>query len=409
MTLRKLISLFVMGTLTVSALGACSNRNNAEEKVRMEFFQYKSEARGTFNHLIEKFEKENPTIDVVQLNPPDAETVLRTRVVKRDMPDVIGIGGNSTFAILAQSGVLKEVSNKNLENVQPAYTNILQDVTELEKVYGVPYAANASPVIYNKSIFNNLGLEIPKTWDELIDVSEKIKAAGITPFYFTLKDAWTTLPAYNALVANTQDEDFFQQRKKDRVTFQQSYGEATEKFLTLLNYGHKSQYGKGYSDGNVAFARGEAAMYLQGIAAIPEIQKSNPDIKLGTFPYPVTNMQNESKVVSGVDLLLAQSVTTEHPKEAQAFINFLMREENAKEYLKEQNAFSTIKGVFPEDPALAGLLENFKRGLIVDYPDHYIPPAMRIENLLQQLAHDKDKADFLEKLDQEWNKVQERN
>ena len=35
--------------------------------------------------------------------------------------------------------------------------------------------------MYNKKVYEKLGLSIPKTWDEFISNSEKIKAAGIVP------------------------------------------------------------------------------------------------------------------------------------------------------------------------------------------------------------------------------------
>ena len=57
------------------------------------------------------------------------------------------------------------------------------------KIYGIPYATNADGVIYNKDIFNELGLQIPKTWDEFVDVSNKIKDSGKLPLYLTLKDS----------------------------------------------------------------------------------------------------------------------------------------------------------------------------------------------------------------------------
>lgn len=410
--------LIVFGNLIVSMillfLVGCKaeevdEKDSSSGKVKIEFFHYKSEAKDTFDKLIAKFEKENPNIDVVNVNPPDAETVLKTRVAKRDIPDIVAIGANSTFAELSKAGVFVDVTNApELDSIQPAYIDMLRDVTGLEKVYAIPYAANADGIIYNKTIFNELGLTVPKTWDELIDVAEKVKAAGKTPFYFTFKDAWTTLPAYNALAANTQGENFFDQLNDGKTTFQKGYKEATEKFVQLLEYGHKDNFGKGYADGNVAFAKGESAMYLQGIWAIPEIRKANPDIELGVFPYPATNDPENTKLVSGVDLLLAISKTSKHPEEARKFVNFLLDPENAKFYLSEQNAFSAIKGITQDDPALDGLKESFEKGALVDFPDHYIPIAVGLEKLLQQLTHDKDVEKFLKNLDTEWEKVQGR-
>ncbi len=46
-------------------------------------------------------------------------------------------------------------------------------------------------MIYNKEIFAKYGIEVPKTWDELIAACDKLKAAGVAPFYATLKDNWT--------------------------------------------------------------------------------------------------------------------------------------------------------------------------------------------------------------------------
>ncbi|WP_299092826.1 extracellular solute-binding protein [uncultured Metabacillus sp.] len=409
--MKKVVVFILASFLVVSGLAGCASRSadDAEGKVKIEFFQYKSEAKATFDELIKKFEMENPGIDVVQSNPPDAETVLKMRVVKREIPDVMGIGANFTFANLANAQIFEDVTNNDLlKDIQPAYIQMLKDVSGLEKVYAVPFAANASSVIYNKDMFKELGIEVPTTWDEFIEAAETIKAAGKIPFYFTFKDAWTTLPSYNALAANTQGGQFFKELKKEHTTFAESHKEAAGKFMQLMEYGHKDQYGKAYSDGNIAFANGKAAMYLQGIWAIPEIKKANPDINLGVFPYPVTDVPGESKLVSGVDLLLAFSSRSEHPEEAKKFVEFLLADENMKTYINQQNAFSARKGVIQEDPVLEGLKPSFEKGALLDFPDHYVPIAVGLDKQLQVLAHNKDVNQFLKTLDKEWTKVQER-
>ena len=407
--MKKSISLVATGMIALSVLAGCGSKDEASSssngKVKIEFFQYKSEAKGTFDELINKFEKENPTIDVVQSQPPDAITVLKTRVAKRDLPDVIGMGGDVSYAEISKAGAFKDVSKDSaLNDVQPAYVGMLKDISKQEKVYGIPYAANADAVIYNKTIFKDLGIEVPTTWDEFIAAAEKVKAAGKIPFYFTFKDAWTALPAYNVLAANTQGENFFKDLDKGKTTFLKRHKEATEKLLTLLKYGHKDQLGKAYNDGNVAFAKGESAMYLQGIWAIPEIKKANPTIDLGVFPYPI----NDSKVVSGVDLLLAQSATSKHPKEAKKFIDFLLSDENMKTYLTEQNAFAAKKGVVQEAPELEGLKASFDKGNVVDFPDHYVPTAVALDKQLQVLTQKKNVGEYLKTLDSEWEKVADR-
>lgn len=413
MVSKKLFSIVLTGIMASSLFAGCSSKSSqnstADGKVQIEFLQYKPEAKGTFDKLIEKFEAENPNIKVVQSNPPEATTVLRTRVSKKDVPDVIGIGADTTFADISKSGVFEDMTDSSqVKNIQPAYIKIAKEVSKTDKVYGIPYAANADAVIYNKKMFTELGLTIPKTWDEFMALNDKIKAAGKVPFYLTLKDSWTTLPSFNVLAGNTQGDSFFADLDAGKAAFKENYKEAANKYVQLMQYGQEDIFGKTYSDGNVAFAKGESVMYLQGIWAIPEIKKANPDIDLGVFPYPVTNDQSKTKAVSGVDLLLSLSKTSKHSEEAKEFIDFLLKEENAKTYINEQKCFSAITGITQEDSTLDGLKEVFKNGALVDFPDHSIPPALSIDRELQTLAKSKDVDKFLTNLDTQWNNSQSR-
>ena len=407
--MKKMILLLATSVLSVALLAGCNGSDSKNGEVKVEFFQYKAEAIPTFAKLIDKFEEENPLIKIEQVSPPEAEIVLRTRVMKREVPDIIAIGANNNYRDLAEAGVYRDMTNDdNLDKVQPAYLKMMRDITGLEEIYGVPYAANAVGVIYNKTIFKELGLEVPTTWDEFIAVAEKVKESGQIPIYFTFKDAWTTLPAFNALAANTQGDDFYDELNKGNILAGTRYKETAEKFVQLLDYGHKNQLGLAYNDGNTAFANGKSAMYLQGIWAIPEIKKANPAIDLGVFPYPVTNTPGESKLVSGVDLMLSAGASSKHPEEAQKFIDFLLQEENLKIYIEEQNSFPALKGVLQEEPSLAGLAESFEQGALVDFPDHYLPVGVPVDKYLQTLAQNKNVEAFLNSVQKDWEKVEDR-
>jgi raffinose/stachyose/melibiose transport system substrate-binding protein len=409
--MKKTIALVAASVLSVSMLSACGNSESAsgDGTVKIEFFHHKREGMETINKLIEKFEEENPDIDVEQASPPEPSTVLRTRLSKNDVPDIIGVGGDMTYSDLSHAGLLTDLSNDPLiEKVQPAYVQMLKDVSGLEEVFAVPFATNAVGVIYNLAIFEELGLEVPQTWDEFIAVAEKVQDAGKIPFYHTYKDAWTTLPSFNALAANTQGEDFYSELNEGNVLAGERYKEAAEKMVQLAEFGHKNQQGVGYNDGNTAFANGEAAMYLQGVWALPEIKKANPDIQLGVFPFPATNNPEEIKLVSGVDLLFAPSAASKHPEEVKKFIEFMTEDENAKQYIQEQNAFSALNGITQDDPTVEGLKASFEKGVLTDFPDHYIPTGVAPEKSLQTLALEKDVDAFLEKIQKDWEKVQSR-
>ncbi|MGZ7443350.1 ABC transporter substrate-binding protein [Paenibacillus sp. TH7-28] len=418
--MKKIIAPVLTGLLAVSLLSACGNGSGNDtgaaagqtsggssgKKVEIEFFQNKTEAKATFDKLIAKFNEANPDIKVTQVNPPDAETVLKTRAAKKDIPDVVGIGATDTFKTLAAGGMFKDFTDDPLvQTIQPAYIKMLNDLTGSAELNGIPFSANASGVIYNKTIFKESGVEVPKTWDEFIAVAEKFKAEGINAFYLTYKDSWTTLVPFNALEPSIAGTDIFKQRQEGTVKFADTLKEVAEKQLKLLDYGQKDIFGKGYNDGNTAFAKGESAMYLQGVWAIPEIQKANPSIELGVFPLPATNDPAQNKVISGVDTLLTVSKNTKHPEEAMKFIQFLLQPDNVKQYIDEQKAFPAITGVTQDDPIMDGFKEAFTAGQISDFADHYVPGAIKLDSLIQGFLQKKDAGAYLNQLDTEWDKV----
>ena len=390
-------------TAVKSDSSAATTKTVSTEKVEIEFFQYKKEAIETFDALIAKFTAANPNITVVQSCPPEAGTVIKTRVTDGDVPDIVAVGADNTYSDLAKAGIFEDLTNSaEISQVQPAYVQIIKDVSGLDKVFAIPYATNANAIIYNKTIFKDQGIAVPTTWEELIAASKKLKAANITPFYFTFGDSWTTLPAFNVLAANTSGADFFTKLKAGETTFTAGYNEALVKFQELLTYGNDDILGKTYADGNAAFANGESAMYCQGIWAIAEIQKANPDIDLGIFPYPVGN---PAKVVSGVDLLFSVSASSSDAKKAASmqFIDFLMSQEIASQYIADQKCFSAVIGVTQDNPTLDGIKDAVAKGNLIDFPDHYIPASMTIDKTLQAFASSQDIAATLKEMDTGWN------
>lgn len=396
--------------LLISPLAGCGGHSEKEAgKVQLEFFQNKPEAKESFDKLILKFNESHPGMTVRQVNPPDAETVLKTRVVKNDIPDIIGLGATDTYSILAQSDIFTDLSQSELlDSVDTNYITMLQDITGMTKVTGVPYATNANGIIYNKDIFKEMGLTVPETWDELIATAEKLKGNGKTAFYFTYKDDWQTSLPFNALAPNIVGIDFFKELREEQVKFQDKYQEVAEKQLKLMDYGHGDNFGKNYADGNRAFAKGEAAMYIQGSWAIPEIRKTNPDLNMGFFPFPTGNDPDQIRLVSGVDTLLTIAEDSDNKKEAEEFIAFLLQPENIGQYIKEQTAFSAVKGVEQDDAAVAELQPYIKSGKVVDFADHYIPSAVQLNSIVQSFLQKRDVDSYLKTLDTEWEKVANR-
>ena len=412
-TKKLLISaISISSLLLLAACGNGSTNDTAEGKegdgVTLELFSNKGENIDTLESLIAKFEDENPGVNIELESPPEAETVLKTRLTKNEVPDIMAIGGNATFGELAKAGVLADLTDTNLlDTVQPAYLDMSNKLvgTEVDGNFGVPYATNANGVLINQDKLDELGLAIPKTYAEFIAALEIAKEKGEVPILFTLKDAWTVLPVWNGLGGNLAPENFAELKTAGDASFVKDYAEVADKIAELVKYGEGDIFGLGYDDGNKQFANGEGLFYIQGNWAIPEILKNNPDANINFMALPSSDDQAQNKLVSGIDVMLAVSEASEHKEEAMKFVEFMVSEEVASQYINEQKAFSAIQGVLQEDPTFANIKVFFEDGNIDSFPDHFYPAGMGAENIIQGYLIDGDEGAFLKSMDSEWDKV----
>lgn len=406
---KRIITTIITSALMTAFFTGCSNNEGKNEDItEIMFFSNKIEAVGTYNKLVEKFEAENPNIRVTISAPPDATTVLKTKLVKGDVPDIISMSADRSYADFVEANILEDLDGLvDIDKINPVYNKMMKDleIEDKQGIYGVPYALNASGVIYNKDIFKELNLEIPKTWDEFLSVAQKVKDEQIIPFYMTYKEAWTTLPAWNTVSSTLVSSEIFDKVNKREITFSEIYDETTDKILELLEFGHSDNFGVGYNDGNIAFAKGESAMYLQGSYAIPSILTVNENLNLGMFALPATNNVENNKLVSGVDVYFSIPKDAKNKEESIKFINFLLEEENSQLYIEEQCAFSAVKGVEQNDIMFEAFKPYFEENKVVDFQDHFYPAELPAGDMIQTYLIDQNKEKFLTNFQKEWLKA----
>lgn len=385
---------------------------SAGQDETVEFFQNKPEAVDTFDELIDRFMDENPEIELEQNQQPEANTVLMTRLASNEFPPVISINADATYGELAESGVLATWDDSEVvSRVQDSYIEMTQLLAEdMDNIYGIPLSTNANGLLYNKDVFDEHGVDVPETWTELIEAAEKFESEGQQAFFHAFGDAWTTMPAWNALAGNIQPDDFPEKLRNGETTFSEHYREPAEKLLELLEYGGDDDFGYTYPDGNQALANGDAAMLIQGNWAIGEVLDANPDARIGITALPVHDSADENELISGVDSILALSAeATEFEREVgRDFIDFLTRDDNLEYYIQQQSLFSATDGVFQDDDILQGVQEFFEEDRLTYFPDHYYPPEMAFDEMVIGFLQDGDVDQFLEDLDDEYETVTNR-
>lgn len=399
------ISLVLAGAmLAVSTLSACGNGEKAG-KVEIELVQYKPEAVEAFEALEERFNATHDDIHLTIESPNDAMTILKTRFIREDAPDIIGIGGDVNFSSFIDSDMLMDISDyEGLEDIKQSYKDIDKalEYVPTEGVYAVPYMANAAGILYNREMFQEHGWEIPSTWDELLTLCEQIQSEGVLPFYFGFKEIWTTLAPWNAIAVGLVEPTVCRQVNQGDTTFTEEYREVAEKMLEILPYGPDDPFAYDYNGACTAFANGEAAMYPIGSYAVSQIKSVNPDMDIDSFVFPVNEKEEDNVLNSGVDLQFSVMADCENKEAAYEVLDFLLQDESIQLYLDNQSAVPCKEGDFELPSMLNGMKSYIEQDRMADYQDHYYPTEMAVDAQIQTFLMKKDVDAFLAKFDKDW-------
>ncbi len=407
-TFQKAATSVLLSFLALS-LSGCGNAEQSSIP-EIEILSYKREAVDVMNEIEDLF---NSTHDDVRLkisSPNEAMTILKTRLIRDDYPDIVAIGGDINYSNFLDADLFMDISDlPALSDVKPGYLDIDKqlELVEKEGTYALPYVANAAGILYNKDLFDQYNWKIPATWDEFIQLCQDIQSKGLTPLYFGYKDTWTTLAPWNALTVDLVDADICAQVNKNEAAFADAYKDVARKQKELLKYCQPNPYAYSYTDAATAFANGEAVMWPIGSYAISQVQSVNPDMNIDSFVMPGSNVPEENILNSGIDVQFSVLENCPDKEAAYEVLDFLYSDEVLNMYLEDQGGIATKKGDFPIMEYLKGMETYILSGQVADYQDHHYPTEMAVDAMIQTyLLDEKEDAleTFLNKFDSDWQR-----
>lgn len=399
-----------------AGLAGCGN--STAGTVTLDFFQFKAEAADWFTAKAREFEKTHPNIKINVNNSSDATTDLRTRLVKNREPDVITINGDINYGMLAEAGVFHDFTDDEIvDKLNPGMVKIAKSLVQTEdqskkRLYAIPYAGNASGYIINADVWEAAGEDPdnpPQTWSEFIALLKRFKAKGITPIEASTADPWTLQAPLSSLNSTLVPESEYSKLKDGSKTFSDLWSTVSDELIEIYqNYAQKNP-AVTYQQATQDLAGGKAAILPLGTYAIPQVRLINKKANLRFAQMPATDNVKEQQLTAGDDVMLTMGAHTKHEKEAREFVDFLMSEENVKDYSKQQSAFTPYKDTYVGDDALNGVLSFYKAGKLTDFCDHYVPASINIAGFLQTLIQTGNKDKFLNSMQSEYDKIEARN
>ncbi|WP_436073558.1 ABC transporter substrate-binding protein [Devosia sp. LjRoot3] len=331
----------------------------------------------TAEALVAAFESANPDVNIeIETRPGGGEgdNIIKTRLSTQTMADVFIYNSGSLFQAINPQQTLVDLT------AEPFMADVLdsfkQTVTAPDgTVRGVPYGtAMGGGIYYHIPTYNELGLSVPKTWDEFMANNEAIKAAGKVPVIQTYRDTWTSqlfvlADFYNVSAAQP---DFAAQYTAGQAKFATSKAAIAgfERLEATAKAGYfNADFGAAsYEDGIRMIANGEGAHYPMLTFAITAIIDAYPDKvnDVGFFAQPGPNAdENGLTVWMPGGIYIPQ--TTSNLDMAKKFVAFVASVEGCDIQTKAGGANGPylVKGcTLPEDVAVSvsDMLPYFAEG-----------------------------------------------
>jgi raffinose/stachyose/melibiose transport system substrate-binding protein len=413
---RTVLKLLGAGGLVAAlpGLAACSS---SPGDIRLE--ETKPEVVGYFDNLVSEFNKTHPGIHVTH----DSTSSLIAQFVRGAPPDIDCDNYNLTTSIFIARGVLANLAHlPEAKTIDPKVQALVTQYAQFGHETSVlPFSIAAAGVIYNVETFDKAGVEVPRTWSELLAACDKFKSKNIVPIYATYKDSWTVQQGmWDYVGGGTLNVADFFRRLNDEgdnlsssspVSFEKDFAPVVDKMQQLLPYSNSDAASRAYADGNSAFAQGQGAMYLQGPWAIGEIAAINPKLKVATFPLPATDNPDDTKCRVNLDLAIWIPRSLSGAKRANAIkvLQYLMQPQIVNAYNQTNLAFSPLKNPPPvRDSRIAGLEPYVRSGRFYQGPGTYVPNVIPIGNYLQAFVLTKNGKQLLQKLDSDFRRLAKR-
>lgn len=340
----------------------------------LSFWSWRQEDRAQYEQYIQMFEKDNPDIKInfQAYEPSNYATILSTALAADKGPDLMMVRAYGAFQAVAGPGYLMPLDGKvdALKDFPKAAVKA-ETLKSDGHVYAVPFASQTMLVMYNKDLFKKFGLEVPKTWDDLISDAKTLKSNGVYPFANGTATAWQNETLTFALGSSTMGTGFYDDLEAGKTTFDDPrFIAALKKLVDIKPYLPDGFTGIDYPSSQQLFASGMAGMFAGGSFEIANFKKQNPDLNIGVFAAPADKADQQALVSVFYDGGYAANAKTKHPEAAAKFLNFLASKKFGQAFANGLGNISPIPGVTFDNPIL---------GKVADLNKHSIPYIMLVD------------------------------
>lgn len=291
-----------------------------------------------FQELAEEYKAEGHNIEFV-LETADTDGYdqkLRAMATANELPELFDVDGDSFCQELADAGMVVDMQ-AFLEEIG-AIDNFIGaslDYIRLDdgSLYGIPWEFATDMFWYDKDVYEKYNLEVPKTFDDLLENCRILKENGETPIIVDGADGWFYLRYLAMIPFRETGNDFVYALKSGDAKMSDATGMETLQFLQDIGqYFQPGCTSTDYSTSLELFLDGQGVMYTAGTALLDSFMKANEEGKNFDYFYmPLTDnavtSANEYWVFGGLGMAANSATWDDDVKE---FVEYLVKNFSVK-------------------------------------------------------------------------------
>lgn len=350
---KRLISMVLSATLIGSLMVGCSGKSDTADssttgektKIRMTYWNNES----TVESLLEYLEKAVPDVEIEYqfIDNSNYDTIVDTQLSANEGPDIICESPASALKH-ARLGYISDVSTLG-DKFSDAGTSVY---SFNEKTYALPGISWFEGIYFNKDLFEQNNIELPKTFDEYIAVSKSFKELGIKPLAAGLKSWEPMLKNSMAFItaeylSTTEGKDFGANLRDGKATLDGTWNKYLDKWSEMISTGiyESNMTGIDHDQALEEFATGKAAMFCSGPWDLETIKAKNPELKIDMMPFYGTK-ESEGWLIGGPGCGFAVNENSKNKDAAMKVLEAIATEEGQKAlWENNQGGSSYLNGV----------------------------------------------------------------
>ncbi len=319
------------------------------------------EDNATMQPLIDGFERQNPHIKIkyTKQDPEKYCDTLITRVNNGSGPDIFRYH-NTWVPIL--SGVLAPLPKDviTVDDFQKQYYPVIQnDLTQNGAIYGIPLGVDSIALFVNTDLLNSAGLSVPRDWNQFIIAARKMTVKDKDTN--KIQTAGAALGSYgNIMHAPDILSVMFLQQGIDMKKISESSEDLTAAltFYTSFSKGENAVWDSSLDNSQLAFAKGQVAMYFGFSWDIFVIEQLKTNNNLNYAIYPVPSLAGGKSITVASYWVEGVSTRSKNQKETMQFMHYLTQQDTLQKFFTEASKTRAFGEPFPRVDMADTLKDN---------------------------------------------------